>query len=49
MQSIIDGVNENMPTYKRVKRFGIRETDFEKTTTRKIKRHLESNLNGGDQ
>lgn len=47
MQTIIDGVNENMPAYKRIKRFGIRETDFEKTTTRKIKRHLESNLNGG--
>lgn len=47
MQSIIDKVNEDMPAYKRVKRFGIRKTDFEKTTTRKIKRHLESNLNGG--
>jgi long-chain acyl-CoA synthetase len=35
----IDGINEHMPLYKRVKRFEIREEEFEKTTTRKIKRH----------
>lgn len=48
MQTIIDEVNEKMPTYKRVKRFNIRKTDFEKTTTQKIKRHVQSNLNGGE-
>ncbi len=48
MQTIIDEVNEKMPTYKRVKRFNIRKTDFEKTTTQKIKRHVKSNLNGGE-
>ncbi len=34
----IDRINEHMPLYKRVKRFEIRETEFEKTTTKKIKR-----------
>lgn len=35
----IDEINEHMPLYKRVKRFDIREEEFEKTTTKKIKRH----------
>lgn len=35
----IDGINEHMPLYKRVKRFEIREEEFEKTTTKKIKRY----------
>ena len=35
----IDEINEHMPLYKRVKRFEIREEEFEKTTTKKIKRH----------
>jgi long-chain acyl-CoA synthetase len=35
----IDVINEQMPLYKRVKRFEVREEEFEKTTTRKIKRH----------
>ncbi len=48
MQTIIDEVNGKMPAYKRVKRFNIRKTDFEKTTTQKIKRHVQSNLNGGE-
>ena len=34
----IEEVNDMMPTYKRVKRFKVREEEFEKTTTRKIKR-----------
>lgn len=40
----IDTINEQMPPYKRVKRFGIRETEFEKTTTRKIKRFSKENM-----
>lgn len=35
----IDETNEHMPLYKRVKRFEIREEEFEKTTTKKIKRY----------
>ncbi|MDD4565359.1 MAG: AMP-binding protein [Eubacteriales bacterium] len=35
----IDIINEQMPLYKRVKRFEIREEEFEKTTTKKIKRY----------
>ncbi len=46
INDIIEEVNSQMPNYKRIKRFNIRKTEFEKTTTRKIKRHLESNLNG---
>ncbi|HIU25004.1 MAG TPA: AMP-binding protein [Candidatus Copromorpha excrementigallinarum] len=34
----IEKVNDIMPVYKRVKRFKIRNTEFEKTTTRKIRR-----------
>ncbi len=38
----IDEINEHMPLYKRVKRFEIREEEFEKTTTKKIKRYTAS-------
>lgn len=34
----IDTANDQMSTYKRVKRFKLRDTEFEKTTTKKIKR-----------
>lgn len=40
----IDGINEHMPLYKRVKRFEIREEEFEKTTTRKIKRYTANHI-----
>ncbi|MCQ4635675.1 AMP-binding protein [Anaerovorax odorimutans] len=39
MKTVVDETNEEMPLYKRVKRFRIRQEEFEKTTTRKIKRH----------
>ncbi len=32
--------NENLPAYKKINRFEIREEEFPKTTTKKIKRHL---------
>ena len=32
--------NKQMPLYKMVREFEIRETEFEKTTTKKIKRNL---------
>lgn len=44
IKNIIDVINEEMPLYKRVKRFSIRETEFEKTTTKKIKRFAKENL-----
>jgi len=36
----ISAANDKMSTYKRVKRFNIRETEFDKTTTKKIKRYV---------
>jgi len=44
-KEIVDEINEQMPRYKHVKRFAIRKTEFDKTTTRKIKRYSEANLN----
>lgn len=41
--SLVDQVNELLPLYKRIKRFAIRMEEFEKTTTRKIKRHSAAN------
>ena len=35
----IDEANEHMPLYKRVRRFELRQEEFEKTTTKKIKRY----------
>lgn len=40
----VDRINEQMPLYKRVRRIAIRTTEFEKTTTRKIKRHISTNM-----
>jgi long-chain acyl-CoA synthetase len=34
-------VNKNMPLYKRIRRFTIREEEFAKTSTKKIKRYIE--------
>ncbi len=36
----IGEANDKMSSYKRVKRFNVREAEFEKTTTKKIKRHV---------
>ncbi len=33
-------INENLPAYKRITKFEIREEEFPKTTTQKIKRHM---------
>ena len=33
-------LNKTLPTYKHIKAVEIRDTEFEKTTSRKIKRHL---------
>ena len=44
LREIVDEVNENMPSYKRVKRIGIRREEFIKTTVRKIKRYEKENF-----
>lgn len=41
IKSEIKHANHNMPLYKRVQDFTIRENEFAKTTTKKIKRYLE--------
>ncbi|MGI6733887.1 MAG: AMP-dependent synthetase/ligase [Anaerovoracaceae bacterium] len=37
----VDRANDRMPLYKRVRRFEIRKTEFEKTASKKIKRYVE--------
>ena len=48
-KGIVDHVNDEMPIYKRVKRITIRSTEFEKTTTRKIKRFAKGNITEGQK
>lgn len=36
---VVRNVNKDMPLYKRIRSFTLRETEFAKTTTRKIKRY----------
>ncbi len=38
LQKIVDTYNEGAPLYKRVYKLKVRETEFEKNTTKKIKR-----------
>ncbi|WP_027627238.1 AMP-binding protein [Ruminiclostridium cellobioparum] len=42
IQSEIKEINKQMPMYKRIKDFTIREEEFAKTTTKKIKRYVEN-------
>lgn len=42
IQSEIKEINKQMPLYKRIKHFTIREEEFIKTTTKKIKRYAEN-------
>lgn len=38
LQNVIDAYNKTAPLYKRVFKLKMRETEFEKNTTKKIKR-----------
>lgn len=44
LTSLITEINDEVPVYKVMKRLIVRKKEFEKTTTKKIKRNLESNL-----
>jgi len=39
----IDKINDIQPYYKKIKRMAVRKEEFEKTTAKKIKRHVDSN------
>lgn len=39
VSDVVANVNEKLPNYKHIKSFGIRDEEFEKTTTKKIKRY----------
>ncbi|HUX61082.1 MAG TPA: AMP-binding protein [Ignavibacteriaceae bacterium] len=43
---VIKDVNKELPAFKQIKKFYVRQAEFEKTTTQKIKRYLVSNENG---
>ena len=39
VSDVVSSVNNKLPNYKHIKSFGIRDKEFEKTTTKKIKRY----------
>ena len=39
----IDRINDSLPLFKKIKKVNIRESDFEKTTGKKIKRFIDAN------
>lgn len=39
ISDVVSSVNSKLPNYKHIKSFGIRDKEFEKTTTKKIKRY----------
>ena len=39
ISDVVSNVNKKLPNYKHIKSFGIRDKEFEKTTTQKIKRY----------
>jgi long-chain acyl-CoA synthetase len=44
IQKVVDAYNHSVPAYRRIRRWQIWEQDFEKTSTRKIKRYLYKNF-----
>ena len=47
--SIINELNLTLPSYKRIRKFVVRRDEFEKTTTKKIKRFAKANLDESSQ
>ena len=43
IQNIIDVYNSELPSYKRISKVSIRDTEFDKTTSKKIKRQYVNN------
>ncbi len=43
MDKAVDAVNKRNPVYKYIRKVTVRYTEFEKTTTKKVKRYIESN------
>ena len=41
IQNVVRDVNDMLPGFKRIRDISIRETEFIKTTTKKIKRYME--------
>ena len=39
LKTVVEGVNEKLPNYKKIKRTELRMTEFEKNTSKKIKRY----------
>ena len=39
ISDVVNSVNKKLPNYKHIKNFVIRDQEFEKTTTQKIKRY----------
>lgn len=47
--SIVNEINLNLPSYKRIRKFIVRRNEFEKTTTKKVKRYEQTNLDDSEQ
>jgi len=43
---LVNEINANIPTYKRIRKVSVRRNEFVKTTTKKIRRFDEANKNG---
>lgn len=49
VEKAIRKINASLPSYKRIRKFHIRNDEFEKTSTSKIKRNSQSNRSGDEE